>query len=349
MADDLAKLPGDDDLEPKRRGLRRLRKAERVFLKQQEQHGSAAAGQPGGSRKKSAGSAATGATADDACQPQSTDTRGKGRQWVRRCWRMSGLHDLARVVLAARTIVASEEPAAGATAGNSTALRFSAVLEELGADAAKATEPAAEDGKSTVEAPATGGGSGGNKVGKGGKKAKGGGKGKEAASGAAADVQEESDEAAIARKQKEERVAEVRSWTEVLREMLEGETFVTTAHRAAVAARDTIVLELADKTKVGGPCIWRCTGHWVLEVPWKQIISRLPTVLNECHCMVGPLNRASRWMKVVCPRDDAPRNGARRTEPSSLTRMVGKACVPPVSPQESALTAAPTLNCHFAC
>lgn len=296
MADDLAKLPGDDDLEPKRRGLRRLRKAERAFLKQQEQQGSATAGQPaGGGRKKSAAAAAgaaAGATADDVCQPQSTDARGKGRQWDRRCWRASGLHDLARVVLAARTIVASEAPAAGATAGDSHALTFCAVLEGLGADAAKATEPVAEDEKSAVEAVSTGSGSGGNKGGKGGKKAKGGGKGKEAASAAAADGQEENEEAAIARKQKQERETEVRAWTEGLRESLEGETFVTTAHRAAVAARDAIILELADKTKVrGASCgilVHRRTGlsrgQYVVVAALKRIGSRLPSVLAGCHC-----------------------------------------------------------------
>lgn len=253
MVDDLAKLPGDEDLEPKRRSLRRLRKAERAFLKQQEQEqGSTAAGQPGESRKKSA-AAADGAatTVDDVCLPQSSDARGKGRQWGRRCWRTNGLHDLARVLLAARTTVASVPPASGATAGDSSsAVRFSDVLEGLGVDETKAAETAAEGGKPGVEAGSTGGGSGVNKGAKGGKKAKGGGKGKEAAGGAAADGQEENDEAAIARKRKEEREAEVRIWIEGMRDALEGETFVTTAHRAAVAARDSIVLELADKTKV---------------------------------------------------------------------------------------------------
>lgn len=255
MVDDLAKLPGDDDLEPKRRGLRRLRKAERAFLKQQqqEQQASATASQPGGRRKKSAAAATAGATADDICLPQSADARGKGRQWDRRCWRTSGLHDLARVVLAARTIVASVAPAVGAAVGDSAALRLSAVLEGLVADAVKATEPVTEDGKHSVEAVATGGGSSSTKGGKGGKKAKGGGKGKEAASGAAADGEEENEDAAIARRQKDEREAEVRSWAEGLRKSLEGETFVTTAHRAAVATRDAIVSELADRTKVSRP------------------------------------------------------------------------------------------------
>ncbi|CAN0107051.1 unnamed protein product, partial [Laminaria digitata] len=36
MADDLGKLPEDDDLEPKRKGLRRLRKADRAFQKQEQ-------------------------------------------------------------------------------------------------------------------------------------------------------------------------------------------------------------------------------------------------------------------------------------------------------------------------
>ena len=38
MVDDLGKLPEDDDLEPKRKGLRRLRKADRAFQKQDQQN-----------------------------------------------------------------------------------------------------------------------------------------------------------------------------------------------------------------------------------------------------------------------------------------------------------------------
>eukprot|EP00903_Cladosiphon_okamuranus_P015016 g13894.t1 len=284
MVDDLGKLPGDDDLEPKRRGLRRLRKAERAFLKQQEEQGSAIAGRPGGSRKRSTAATAAGAKADDVGQPKSTDARGKGRQWDRRCWRTRDLHRLARVVLAARTIVAAEAPAAGAAAGDTSALKFSAVLDGLDADAAKATEPVAEDRKSATEVAMTGGSSGGNKGGKGGKKAKGGGKGKEAASSAVADGQEENDAAEIARRRKEEREDEVRVWTEGLREALEGETFVTTAHRVAVAARDAIVLELADKTKNTMIEIQERYGrlleaeaHWGTK--WKQLVDLL--VSNE--------------------------------------------------------------------
>lgn len=245
MVDDLAKLPGDDDLEPKRRGLRRLRKAERTFLKQQQQQpqASATAGQPGG--KKAVVAAAVGATTDDASLPQSADTRGTGRQWGRRCWRTSDLEDLARVVLTARTIVESVAPA-----GNSTNLKFSAVLEGLCTDAAKTAEPAEESGKSAVEAAAAT--SGGSRGGKGGKKGKGGGKGKEAAVNATAHGEEESEEAAMARKKKEEREAEVKGWSDGLRTALEGETFVTTAHRAAVAARDAIVRQLTNRTKVSG-------------------------------------------------------------------------------------------------
>ena len=256
MVDDLAKLPGDDDLEPKRRGLRRLRKAERAFLKrqqqqqQQEQKSSAAAGQPAGGRRKSAAAAsaaAAGSATDETSLPQSTDARGKGRQWERRHWRTNGASDLTLVVLAAGTIAA-------ATAGDSTAPSFGTVLEGLAADAAKAEQAATEEETSAAETPATkgGGGGGGNKGGKGGKKAKGAGKGKEpAGGGAAAEGEEESDEVAAARKQKEEREADVKAWAEGLREALEGETFVTTAHRAAVAERDAILVGLAERAKVG--------------------------------------------------------------------------------------------------
>ncbi|CAM9880824.1 unnamed protein product, partial [Pylaiella littoralis] len=139
MVDDLAKLPGDHGFEQKRRGLRRLRKAERAFLKQQQQQqeqvSAAATSQPGGSRKKSvaAAAAAAGATAEETCTPARTDSRGRGRQWDSRRWRASGLSDLARVVLAAAT--------ATATARDSTAavVDFSAVLEGLTADAGKVT------------------------------------------------------------------------------------------------------------------------------------------------------------------------------------------------------------------
>lgn len=270
MVDDLAKLPGDDDLEPKRRGLRRLRKAERAFLKQQQQlqqqeQGSSAAA--GGGRKKStaAASAAAGAsTVGEAGLPQSTDARGKGRQWERRCWRSNGVDNLTLVVLAAGTIAATTVTAGakGPMTGDSTTLRFETVLERLAADAAKAQQATAEEGNAAEAKPPAkrgesgggGSGGGGNKGGKGGKKGgKGAGKGKEAsaAGGATAEGEEESDEVAAARKQKEDREADVKAWAEGLCRALEGETFVTTAHRAAVAARDTIVLGLAERTMVG--------------------------------------------------------------------------------------------------
>lgn len=233
MADDLAKLPGDDDLEPKRRGLRRLRKAERVFLKQQQQ-------------KKQAG-----AGAEETGVPSSTDSRGKGRQWDSRRWRASGLSDLARVVLAA-AIATTHTTGGGSTA---TAVDFSAVLERLTAtDAAAKVVGEAGDEKSAVDAAAAAPPPGQGASGKGGKKGKGAAtaaKGKEAAKGpTTTEGDGEDEEAAAARRQKEEREADVKAWAEGLREALEGETFVTTAHRVAVAARDTIVSGLADRSKV---------------------------------------------------------------------------------------------------
>lgn len=248
MADDLAKLPGDDDLEPKRRGLRRLRKAERAFLKQQQQQKQAAAAatsQPGGGRKKSiAAAAAAAAGAEETGVPPSTDSRGKGRQWDSRRWRASGLSDLARVVLAAAI-------ATTATGEDSTptAVDFSAVMDGLTADAAKVVEEAGEEKSAVDAAAAASPGHGASS--KGGRKGKGAAaKGKEAAKRPTTDGEGEDEEATAARRQKEEREAGVKAWAEELREALEGETFVTTAHRAAVTARDSIILGLADRSKV---------------------------------------------------------------------------------------------------
>lgn len=252
MVDDLAKLPGDHGFEQKRRGLRRLRKAERAFLKQQQQQQeqvpAAATSQPGGSRKKSvaAAAAAAGATAEETCTPARTDSRGRGRQWDSRRWRASGLSDLARVVLAAAT--------ATATVRDSTAavVNFSAVLEGLTADAGKVT--GGGDEKSAAAEAAAPPPPGPGVSSKSGKKGKGAAaKGKEVAKGPATEGQGEDEEMAAARRQKEEREADVKAWAEGLREALEGETFVTTAHRAAVAARDAIVSGLADRSKVCVP------------------------------------------------------------------------------------------------
>lgn len=245
MVDDLAKLPGDDDLEPKRRGLRRLRKAERAFLKQQQQQKqapAAATSQPGGSRKKSI-AAPAGATAEETGVPPSTDSRGTGRRWDSRRWRASGLSDLARVVLAAVTAITT---AAGSTAA---VVGFSAMLEGLTADAAKVAEKAADEKSAAKSVAPPPPGPVANT--KGGKKGKGAAaKGKEAIKGPTTEGEREDEELAAARRQKEEREAEVKAWAEGLRETFEGETFVTTAHRAAVAARDAIVLGLADRSKV---------------------------------------------------------------------------------------------------
>lgn len=152
-------------------------------------------------------------------------------------------------------------------------MSFGAVLEGLAADAAKAELAAAEEGNSAEAEPPTkrggGGGGGGNKDGKGGKKGgKGAGKGKEPAAGAggaAAQGEEESDEVAAARKQREEREADVKVWAEGLRRALEGETFVTTAHRAAVAARDAIVVGLAERTKVGSVSLTAAGRPWAWD------------------------------------------------------------------------------------
>ncbi|CAM9618005.1 unnamed protein product [Scytosiphon promiscuus] len=168
MADDLGTLPGDEDLEPKRKGLRRLRKADRAFLKQQNRDSEAAAtaSAPAGGKNKPLTD-----VADETGLPPSTGGRGEGRQWHRRRWKTAGLDDLVRVVLAAETIAVD---ASGA--GDGAAMSFSAVLEILSAEAAKGAGADVE----RPETATTGvGGSGGNKGGpppgtsKGGKKGKG--------------------------------------------------------------------------------------------------------------------------------------------------------------------------------
>lgn len=263
MVDDLGKLPGDDDLEPKRRGLRRLRKAERTFLKQQQQQeASIAASQPGGGRKKSA-AAAPAATADDGDGglPSRTDMRGKGRQWERRRWRAKGLSDLTRVMLAAGTTTE-------ATGGMISATEhFRAVLAGLDADDSTKVVAGADEASIAKEPTVAGKGAAASSKAN-GKKGKGGGKGKQAAAGAGAEEVEEDDGVAAAKRRAADREADVKAWAEGVREALEGETFVTTAHRAAVAARDEIILGLADRTKVRSAPVFlsisRCQLYWCI-------------------------------------------------------------------------------------
>lgn len=247
MVDDLGKLPGDDDLEPKRRGLRRLRKAERTFLKQQQQQeASIAASQPAGGRKKSA-AAATAATADDGDDgglPSRTDMRGKGRQWERRRWRTIGLSDLTRVMLAAGT---TTEATGGMTSATEN---FRAVLAGLDAGDSTKVVAGADDESSIAREPTVAGKGTGASSKANGKKGKGGGKRKQAAAAAGTEEVEEDDGVAAAKRRAADREAEMKTWAEGVREALEAETFVTTAHRAAVATRDEIILGLADRTKV---------------------------------------------------------------------------------------------------
>lgn len=123
-------------------------------------------------------------------------------------------------------------------------------------DTAKGTEVGNGKGSAAGSSsePATGR-RGTNKAagaGKGGGKKKGAGKGnaKEAVGAAEDEKEAEPEEVIMARREREEREANVRAWVEGFREDLEGETFVTTAHRAAVATRDTIISELTRSTKV---------------------------------------------------------------------------------------------------
>ncbi|CAM9256084.1 unnamed protein product [Ectocarpus sp. 12 AP-2014] len=281
MVDDLGKLPGDDDLEQKRRGLRRLRKAERTFLKQQQQQeASIAASLPAGGGKKSA-AAATAANADDGDDgglPSRTGMRGKGRQWERRRWRTIGLSDLTRVMLAARTTTEATGEVASATEN------FRAVLAGLDAGDSAKIVAGADDEASIAREPSVAGKGTGASSKANGKKGKGGGKGKQAAAAADAEEVEEDDGVAAAKRRAADREAEVKTWAEGVREALEAETFVTTAHRAAVATRDEIISGLADRTKNNIIEIEERysqmldeEAHWGTK--WKQLVDLL--VKNE--------------------------------------------------------------------
>lgn len=260
MADDLGKLPEDDNLEPKRKGLRRLRKADRAFQKQEQQNKAAetkpqAAASGGGERRKSASRVAlpspSALVQDKGDEDVASSRQGRGRLWARRSWKATGLTDLSRILLAAGATAAAAAGAAG-VGGDATPVDFNTVLENVDLDVVAAANDT--DEATVVAAPA--GKNGGNRApavqaGKGSKKdKKGPGKGKGGATAAAAAGGEEEGEEAVARRQKESREADVKDWVEALRAALEDETFVTTAHRAAVATRDAMFTKLADRTKV---------------------------------------------------------------------------------------------------
>lgn len=224
LADDLGKLPGDDDMAPKRKGLRRLRKADRALQKQAQQHEE----QRQQEQQPIKGKVTKGVTIETNCAPPTVvpSATGEGRQWDRRHWSAAGLSDLVQTM-----VVAVREP----TNGNSGGLADSNT-----------------DGKLIVDAVPTpgearGGSSKGKDFAQDGKqkgKGSGGGKGTQLAATAANGDEEEGEN------HEARREAEVRRWAEGLREALERETYVTTAHRVTVAARDTIVLQLVDRTKV---------------------------------------------------------------------------------------------------
>lgn len=248
MCDDLGKLPGDDKLEPKCKGLRRLRKAERSLLKNEQQNQPPTPAAPPASGRSGKKSTVTvpppsATAAADTNASIGPTAKGEGRHWERRRWRTTGLSNLARVLLAAGATVAAAEDAT---------VDFCAIFDGVKVDVAaadhKGDTTAGDNGDKT--APATSGG-------KKGKKRKGSGKDKETtAVDEGEGGREEGEEQAAAKKKKEEREADVLAWAERVRGAFEGETFVTTAHRAAVAARDAIVVELADRTKVRlGVCL----------------------------------------------------------------------------------------------
>lgn len=233
MYDDLGKLPGDDDLEPKRKGLRRLRKAERTLLKQQQETQALAATPPIAGRGKTKSID----TVTDANVSDGSVTQGQGRNWERRQWRAAGLSNLVKVLLAAGETVA----------GRDASLDFSVVLDGISLDnvAEEDSSPSlastAVGGSAVKAAPAV-------SSAKGGKKGRKGSKGKEIVADEGGQGEEGEEE--TARRKKEEREANMKAWTKDVREAFGQETFVTTAHRAVVATRDTIILEMVDKTTV---------------------------------------------------------------------------------------------------
>ena len=260
MGDDLGKLPGDEDQEIKRKGLRRLRKADRAFLRQEKHEQQSPLPKPTkDGRKKPAtkterdlviGKDEATTSRDGADKDPSS--QGEGRQWDHRKWRTSGLSDLTRVVLSAATAASAEGPS----------VDFIAILKSTTIDI---IAPEEDSDPSALLA----GGAGSSKGGKKGNAMK---KEKKAVPKEAMKkekkavpkeamkkerkavpkevVNEEPPEVVEARKRAEEQKAEVRAWEEELRGAFEEETFVTTAHRALVAARDAFVTELTEKTKV---------------------------------------------------------------------------------------------------
>lgn len=224
MTDDLGKLPGDDDKAPKRKGLRRLRKAERTLQKQAQQYEE--------QRKHEQpikGKAVKGAVTPIAGAPTVVPSAtGGGRQWNRRHWKAVGLPDLVQTML-----VAGQEPnkrdsgdQANGTAGGRSILGATATPGEAAARRGSSkVKDVAQDGKQKG-------------------KGSGAGKGKQVAATEGNGDDEEGDNSDARRE------AEVQRWAEGLREALERETYVTTAHRVAVAARDSIVLQLVDQIKV---------------------------------------------------------------------------------------------------
>lgn len=225
MAGDLGKLPGDDKMAPKRKGLRRLRKADRALQKQAQQHEEELP--VGGKGRKDTMSTPDNSTAPTAVTPSAI---GNGRRWGRRHWKVTDLSDLVQILIAA-----VREP-----------------TDEGSLDKVKNDEGAVVGDAAPVpeEVPVRGGGNSKAKdsvqAGKQkGKSAGGGGKGKQVA---ATTVNLEEDEGGSDEARRE---AEVRDWEERIQLALERETFVTTAHRAMVAARDAVVSQLVGRTQVG--------------------------------------------------------------------------------------------------
>lgn len=248
MTDDLGRLPGDDALPPKRKGLRRLRKAERVRQKQQQQQPEAQQEEETSETRKSRSSSSGGegrggALGDESAAPGvALASTGGGRQWDRRSWRAAGLAELAQALLG----VERDEDAERSTGEDGGGLRDKEGRAGPSKDSkcAAAAAAAADVCKKEV-APEPG-----NKKGAGKARAKQADAAKQKASAAVEAAAEEEDPLERAKRLREERREGVGRWAQGLRVALETETHVTTAHRVAAATRDAIILELADRTKV---------------------------------------------------------------------------------------------------
>ncbi|CAM9186768.1 unnamed protein product [Discosporangium mesarthrocarpum] len=218
MVDDLGHLPGDELVNTKRKGLKRLRKAERALQRKET------SGAPSSSL-----SPPTNTNSNDGGAPH------VGRHWSRRKWKPADVSALAHLLQGASLL----PPQPG---GKSDTRVVGGVEKDdaarVGGGALHASAPLPS---SAIK------GKGGDVIE--GKTAKGkekegkpvaskGVKGSEAGPAERAAVEGRANDGG--------KEADAEAWVEGLRGSMEVETFVTTAHRAAVAARDRALLNHAE-------------------------------------------------------------------------------------------------------